>query len=326
MVLSADQLYETLRAAPLTEQGDRFQISFRAMGTPCQLHYQAPSPARGRAFRDQALRWLADFEARYSRYRPDSLISRINDQAGGDWVPVDGETEGLFQLCDWYHWLTRGLFDPTALPLLRLWDYRQTPFAPPAAAAVEQARALLGWRRVERQPGAVRLPEPGMALDLGGIGKEYAVDRVTELARAAGLTHVLVDFGHDLRVCGAPPENGPWRIGLEDPQQPGRCWTGVAVTDHAVCTSGGYLRCAEHGGRTYGHILDPRTGHPSDTPCRAVSVIAPTCTEAGVLATAAFILGPTEGLALLDAHHQAEGCLITERTRYLSRRFHDYML
>ena len=326
MVLSADQLYEAMRAAPLAEHGDRFQIAFRAMGTACQLQYSAPSAARGRQFRDQALRWLADFEARYSRYRPDSLIAQINAAAGGDWVPVDRETEGIFQLCDWYHWVTRGLFDPTALPLLQLWDYKRVPFAPPAPEAVAEARALLGWQRVERQPGAVRLPSAGMALDLGGIGKEYAVDRVCELARAAGLTHVLVDFGHDLRVFGAPPENGPWRIGLEDPNQPGQCWTGVAVTQHAVCSSGGYLRRATHEGRSFSHIVDPRTGAPVDNECRAVSVIAPTCTEAGILATAAFILGPTEGLALIDAHHHAEGCLVTERTRYLSRRFHEYML
>jgi thiamine biosynthesis lipoprotein len=326
MVLTADRLYEKLSEAPLATQGDRFALSFRAMGTDCQIQFGAPSSGRARQFQTQALRWLAEFEARYSRFLPDSLISRINAGAGGDWIPVDAETEGLFQLSDWYHWLTRGLFDPTTLPLLRLWDYHQQPFVPPTPEQIEDARARIGWRRVERQAGAVRLPEAGMALDLGGIGKEYAVDRVLEMARAAGLSDLLVDFGHDLRVSGEPPEKGPWRIGLEDPADPNRCWGGVGVNDRAVCSSGDYFRKVSYGGRVFGHILDPRTGQPVDNACRSVTVIAPTCTDAGILCTAAFILGPEEGLALIDAHHHAEGCLITEKTRYLSRRFHEYML
>ncbi len=326
MVLSEQELFDRMAGAALQAADGRYAVRFRALGTDCQWQFSAPSPARARQFHEEALRWLAGFEARYSRFRPDSLISTINAAAGGDWVPVDPETESLFQLCDWYHWLTRGLFDPTALPLLQCWDYRRQPFVPPDAAQLAQARSRVGWRRVERQPGAVRLPEPGMALDLGGIGKEYAVDRVIELAQRAGLPHALVDFGHDLRVLGEPPEGGPWRIGLEDPNDPGRSWAGVGVTNRAVCSSGDYLRRAEHNGRRYGHIVDVRTGEPVAHDVRAVTVIAPTCTEAGVLSTAAFILGPEEGLALLDAHHHAAGCLLTERARFLSRRFHEYML
>ena len=326
MVLTAEPAPPAPQPPPLEALGDRFQQTFRAMGTVCRFHVRAPSPGRAQAFRDRALAWVAAFEARYSRFRPDSLLSRINDEAGRDWVPVDTETEAIFQLCDWYHWVSRGLFDPTALPLLRIWDYRRVPFAPPSDAQIEEARARVGWSRVERRPGAVRLPEAGMALDLGGIGKEYAVDRVFQMARDAGFADVLVEFGGDLRACGHPPEQGPWRIGLEDPQQPGQCHAGLAVNDRAVCTSGGYLRRVEFEGRSFSHILDPRTGRPAATECLAASVIAPTCTEAGMLATTAFILGPSEGLALLDAHHQAEGCLVTARTRVTSRRFHVYVL
>ena len=164
-----------------------------------------------------------------------------------------------------------------------------------------------------------------MALDLGGIGKEYAVDQVAQLAVQSGATSVLVDFGHDVRVHGSPPEKKPaWHIGLEDPKQPGRCWTGLAVINQSVATSGDYLRSFVRDGKRYGHILDIRTGRPVANGCLAVSVIAPTCTLAGMLSTTAFVLGPEEGLRLLDATYQAAGCIITETRTFSSRRFYDF--
>jgi thiamine biosynthesis lipoprotein len=100
----------------------------------------------------------------------------------------------------------------------------------------------------------------------------------------------------------------------------------VAVRDRAVAGSGAYLRHFEAGGRTYGHIIDPRTGYPVDNGCRAVTVIAPTCTEAGVLSTAAFVLGPQEGLALIESHYGAEGCVWTERELMTTGGFDDYLI
>ena len=107
---------------------------------------------------------------------------------------------------------------------------------------------------------------------------------------------------------------------------PGRCWAGVAVRDRAVTSSGDYLRGFEIGGRRYGHILDPRTGHPVANGCRSVAVIAPTCTEAGILSTTAFILGPREGLDFLEHQYQAAGCLWDEARCLQTRRFHEYLI
>jgi thiamine biosynthesis lipoprotein len=146
------------------------------------------------------------------------------------------------------------------------------------------------------------------------------------MALGRGIRNVVVNFGHDLRVHGEPPEGGPWRIGLEDPNDPGRCWGGVAVRDRAVTTSGDYLRHFTAGGVRYGHILDPRTGHPVNNGCRAVSVIAPTCTEAGILSTTAFILGAREGLEFLDGYYQAEGCIWHQDQRIETRRFDEYLI
>jgi thiamine biosynthesis lipoprotein len=163
-----------------------------------------------------------------------------------------------------------------------------------------------------------------MCLDLGGIGKEYAVDRVVQMAMARGIPNVLVDFGQDIRVHGRAADKPFWWIGLEDACQPGRCWAGVAVTDHAVATSGDYLRHFQLNGRRYGHIVDPRTGWPVNNGCRAVSVIAPSCTIAGILTTTAFILGPKEGLQLIETHAAAAGSITTERTRFHTKSFYEY--
>ncbi len=127
-----------------------------------------------------------------------------------------------------------------------------------------------------------------------------------------------------MRVHGEPPERGAWHIGLEDPKQPGHCWTGVAVTNHAVATSGDYVRNFTLQGRRYGHIIDPRTGYPVDNGMLSVSVIAPNCTFAGIFSTAAFILGPKEGLELISLCPGTEGCVTTETTQQQTRGFHAY--
>lgn len=313
------------RSATLSEVRGNQQLTFQAMGTVCRVQCCGVDPAGARAFFDEVLAWVAQFEAKYSRFLAGSLIGRINAAAGEHWVEVDAETENLLNLCGEMVFVTRGVFDPTALPLIRLWNWKTPPPALPTAAQIETARAVCGWSKLERRPGAVFLPQMGMSLDLGGIGKEYAVDCVAQLARQRGIANVLVDFGQDVRVSGHPAERPAWHIGLEDPKNPGHCWTGLAVTQHSVATSGDYLRHFLHAGRRYGHIVDPRDGQPVQNGCLSVSVIAPTCTLAGILSTTAFILGPVEGLQLISQCLGAEGGITTHQTRHQTRRFHEYV-
>lgn len=326
MVLSASSVFERVRASARcqTTPAGR-QLTFEAMGTSCRVTFTPPSAAVGDRFIAEVLQWVAAFEAKYSRFLPDSLIGRINQSAGREWVEIDPETQQLLALCQELHFITRGAFDVTALPLIRLWNWKARPPALPEPEAIAAARELVGWPKLQRRDGQVFLPQAGMSLDLGGVGKEYAVDRVVQLAASFGIRSALVDFGQDLRVLGTPPDKPAWHIGLQDPQAPARCWTGVAAVDLAVATSGDYLRRFELHGKRYGHIIDPRTGYPVDNGCRAVSVIAPSCTVAGVLSTTAFILGPGEGLPLMENYPGAEGCILTETKRYETTRFHEYL-
>jgi FAD:protein FMN transferase len=297
------------------------KVGFKAMGTWCQLLFATPSRTAGDYFVQEAIAWVADFEARYSRFLPDSLVSVINAAAGKAWVEIDEETERLFSLCNELFFVTRGAFDPTALPLLRLWDWKANPARVPDTASVSEALSLTGWGKVQRKRGSIFLPRLGMGIDLGGIGKEYAVDRVAQLAQEHGVDNALVDFGQDLRVVGLPPDKPLWHIGLEDPKQPGQCWASLGIKDKAVTTSGDYLRHFTLNGCRYGHIIDPRTGYPVNNETLAVSVVASTCTLAGVLSTSAFILGPQEGLRLIESYFGAAGCITTNRLRNHTKSF-----
>jgi hypothetical protein len=149
---------------------------------------------------------------------------------------------------------------------------------------------------------------------------------ITGFARSIhGLSDALIDIGQDLRVRGHGPEKDAWYIGLEEPNLPGQCWTCVRLTDHGIATSGDYFRCFWANGRRYGHILDPRIGEPVRNGCQAVTVIAPTCVMAGILSTAAFILGPGEGLEMITYQSGAEACITTDAARHQTRRFSNYV-
>ena len=299
------------------------ELRFMALGTTCRWVTVGSSEAI-RRFDGEALGWLAAFEAKYSRFLPDSWISVLNASAGGAAVASDPEIDRILALCHEMHFLTRGVFDPTALPLIQLWDWRRAQI--PTDPQIEAARQCVGWRKVERKPGSVRLSDPGMCLDLGGMGKEYAVDQVALLARQCGLTGALIDFGADIRVTGLPADGRPgWHLGLEDPDQPGRAWCGLAVREAAVATSGDYNRGFTAAGKRWGHILDPRTGRPVQNGCRAVHVLAPSCTLAGMLSTAALVLGADEGLRLIESQPGAEGLLHGPQSKLSSRRFYEHV-
>ena len=323
---SAAQVIERVgQSARTTHVNGRHKLEFRAMSTMCKVDVHGVPANVAHDFLRDVVTWVAQFEARYSRFIPDSLIGRINAAAGEHWVETDSDTDRLFALCHELFSFTRGSFDPTALPLMRLWNWKASNPVVPTEDAVRSAMEFVGWKKVQRRPGGIFLPERGMALDLGGIGKEYAVDCVANLAAERGIGNVLVDFGQDVRVRGHAPDKKFWLIGLDDAAQPGKCWAGVAVSDHGVATSGDYLRNFVSNGRRYGHIIDPRTGYPAANDCRAATVIAPSCTIAGLLSTSLCILGAHEGMQLVEMHLGAAAAVLTETNKLYSRKFHEYI-
>ena len=301
-------------------------LQFAAMGSPCAIGY-VPEPNNDpHGFESEVVQWIRNFETRYSRYCPTSLISRINSQSGESWVDVDPETEAVFAMVDQAYQITEGIFDPSALPLIQMWDYKKNHDSMPNDNEVNRARHLVGWNRFERRSGSVRLPEKGMGIDVGGICKEYAVDRVVEIAVQRGFSKVIVDFGQDIRVHSETPECEDWRIGLENPFKTGSSWVTLAIKSGAVATSGSYYRNFTIEGKKFSHILDPRTGRPAESQCCSVTVVAPSCCFAGVLSTAAFILGNEEGIRLIEHNRPAEGCILTDSGCFTTTEFGSYVI
>ena len=311
-------------SAQHTRQPPLQRLEFRAMSTVCRILHHGISEAAGAAFEQAALAWIARFEARYSRHVAGSLVAEINAAAGRHWVATTPEDDQLFDLCAGHVTLSEGLFDVTALPLIQLWDWKRRPVVLPDGASIQAVKEQVGWHRVQRRAGGIFLPQSGMAIDLGGIGKEFAVDQIVELAQRHGLADVLVDFGQDVRGLGQAPAKAFWSVGLEDPQSPGRSWAVIAANRHAVATSGDYQRHFEVNGRRYGHVIDLRTGRPAESDCRAASIIAPTCAQAGWLATAVCVLGSAAGLEWVERQPGCAGAVVTATERLCTSRFLDF--
>ncbi len=272
---------------------------FQAMASPCEIRLEQAQAAvpRAQAFA-QAMAEVRRIEAAYSRYREDSVISRINAAAGSEQaVAVDDETAALLNFAATLHEDSGGRFDVTSGVLRRAWDFNASEPAPPQAEHLASLLTLVGWQHVQWDGRHIRLPRAGMQLDFGGIGKEYAADRAASLLQTLGFTQGFVNLGGDIRVVGPQAGGQAWRFGIQHPRQPQSLIAHIEVSEGALTTSGDYERFLIHDGQRHGHILDPRTGWPVQH-WQSVSVVAPACVAAGALSTVA-MLHEAEALAFL---------------------------
>lgn len=269
---------------------------FKAMASPCEVLLEGVDEDRAHRLALQAEAEARRIEAKYSRYRDDSVIAAIHATRGRR-IQLDDETAQLLDYADVCHRMSDGLFDITSGVLRAAWRFDGSDRLP----AAEQVATLLprvGWQRVSWQRPWLRLPA-GMELDLGGIGKEYAVDRVLAMLRAEGATTVLVNFGGDLAVSGPRADGSAWQVGVERPDSADAALQ-LDLSVGALATSGDARRYLLRDGVRYGHILDPRDGWPVRQAPRSVTVAAGTCSEAGTLATLAMLQGERAQAWLVD--------------------------
>lgn len=280
-----------------------YRVGLRALGGPAELQIGAEHDAQAQAWVRAVVEELQRIEAKFSRYRSDSWIARLNAAAGGEALEADDETLALLDEAQALHRASDGAFDATCGALRGLWRFGSDAVGgeaqPPDPEALAAARARVGWARVQRVGRQVRLPEPGMALDLGGIGKEHAVDRACAVLLAAGARHALVNLAGDCRALGSRPDGQPWSVGVAHPRVAGQLLAQLPLAEASVCTSGDYARGFVHQGRRYSHVLDARSGWPVRH-WASVSVLADSAAEAGRLATLA-MLAECQGLARLRA-------------------------
>ena len=236
------------------------------------------------AIAEQVRTRLEALEARYSRYRDESIVSVINQRAGsGVLTEVDSETRALLDLAGRLWDASGGLFDITSGPLRHAWDFRADGAADPTK--IESARQLVGWDKIEWQASSLHLPTPGMEIDLGGLAKEYAADSAIRLMRGLNVSSALIELAGDVATIGDSEDGTPWRVGIQNPDGDGSLCT-LQLSNAAIATSGNYARRIDYEGKQYGHLLNPKTGWPVAGP-NSVSVLDSHCLTAGAVATVA---------------------------------------
>ena len=259
------------------------------MASPCEVIVDTEDEAAAAALIDAAASEALRIEYAFSRYRPDNIIHRIN-HAQGTAIEVDDETAGLIDYAKSCWEMSEGMFDITSGALRRIWSF-DGGIHVPDEGAVHAALACVGWHRVTWQAPLLTLPE-GMEIDLGGIGKEYAVDRAAALIAAATPHAALVNFGGDLMATGARRNGRAWAVGVDDPERTGHAALYKLEFERGgLATSGDARRFVMHEGKRLGHILNPQTGWPVVDAPRSVTVLANSCTEAGTLSTLACLQG-----------------------------------
>jgi thiamine biosynthesis lipoprotein len=262
---------------------------FQAMAGPCEVLIDTEDgPLAETLFR------LAEEEARrieqkFSRYRDDNIVYRIN-QAGGKPVEVDAETAYLLDFADICYRLSEGAFDITSGLLRKVWRFDGSDRLPDPKA-VAALLPHIGWSKVTWERPHFTLPA-GMEIDFGGIGKEYAVDRTAQILSKHLQTGMLINFGGDLFAVGPRADGTLWQIGVDDPDASGKKLVAkIPLKQGGLATSGDARRFLLKNNIRYSHILDPHTGWPAKNTPRSVTVLAPTCLEAGMLATFAMLQG-----------------------------------
>jgi thiamine biosynthesis lipoprotein len=272
----------------MTRSGRDFVLAFNAMATPCEVRLETDDAALAGAAASAAQQEARRIEQKFSRYRSDSIVGKIN-ASDGDEVSVDDETAQLLTFASHCFDVSGGLFDITSGVLRRIWKFDGSDRVPDDAS-IAAIKPFVGWRKVSWKRSAITLPK-GMEIDLGGLGKEYAVDSAIAAIGTVTSAPALVNFGGDLRVSGPRRNGARWNVAIESVERSGGVAGLVELANGALATSGDSRRFLLKDGVRYSHILDPRTARPVASPPRSVTVAAATCIEAGMIATLAMLRG-----------------------------------
>ncbi len=280
------------------------------MGTLVTLTAVAPTDAVAQRAVAEGFRAIRYLEGLWSTWIPASEVSKINAAAPGTAVAVSPSTFTLIARAVEIAGLTEGGFDITLGPVVDAWGMSREPRVP-SPAELERLRPSVAMGAVildpERQ--TVTLRQPGMRLDIGGIGKGYAADLTAEVMRAQGATAAVVALAGDIRTFGTMPDGARFPVGIRHPRENNSVLATIELHDEAISTAGDYERAFEQDGTWYHHILDPKTLQPARG-CQSVTIIAKEGIWADGLDTGVFVMGPERGMALIEALPDVEGVIV----------------
>lgn len=299
-----------------SQTGLPYECTNQAMGTYVQ---QTVYGAAGEEAAANAAQTLGALESLISWREEDSDIAKLNENAGVDWMPVEAVTFELLQQCMDVAQKSGGAFDPTVLPLSRLWDFDSDKRQVPGEAEIDRFLGYVGYEnlRLDADKREASLKLHGNAIDLGSAGKGAACDAViAAYEKTGGVTGAVVAVGGSVGVYGKKSDGSDWVIAVRDPQQSlqdeGGAQLGtITVPDGCLSTSGSYEKNFTENGVLYHHILDPRTGYPADSGLLSVTIYSQSGAMSDILSTAGFVLGLEDGLALAR-EYGAEAVFVDE--------------
>lgn len=266
-----------------------------AMDTVMTLTAYGPNAQAGL---DAATAEIKRLDSLFSISSETGDIFRVNRDGKGD---LSDDSAALLSRALDFAKVTGGLFEPTIEPVMQAWGFTTKNFRVPSDDELKSLLANVDYTRVSLSGSHVELPE-GVQLDLGGIAKGFTSARVMDVFKKAGVTSGIISLGGNVQALGTKPDGSLWRVGIQDPNNLNDTFAVVEVADEAVITSGAYQRFFEENGKTYHHIIDPRTGYPSDSGLTSVSIISKDGTLADALSTSLFIMGADAAADFWKAH------------------------
>ena len=265
-----------------------YNFLFNSMASPCEVLIDCGDKFIAEKVANAVAKEAWRIEDKYSRYNIDSVCGQLNAQAGKA-CSIDNETYLLLQFAEQCYQMSDGLFDISSGILRKAWRFDGSSNIP-TQAAINALLPFIGWSKTSLTASVFQM-QAHMEIDLGGLGKEYAVDKAILLARTITEAPVLINFGGDIAVTGPRANNAPWFVGIEHPSLAQQNHIMVKIAQGAIATSGDANRFLLHNGKRYGHVLNVKTGWSVENPPNAITVAAPQCIQAGFLATLALLQG-----------------------------------
>ena len=286
----------------------------RTMGTTYHITLALETGADLDSVQPLIDRRLEQLNQGMSTYIEESEISRFNRITSVNQpFPVSLDFYKVMVVAAEIYQVTHGAWDGSVYPLVKLWGFASsgTIKAIPSRQEIEAALAKVGFRHIAvLDSQGLEKRRPDVTVDLASIAKGYGVDAVAQLLTARGFKNYLVEIGGEVFAAGRRPDGMPWKVGINRPEKSSpinAVYQALSLENQAMATSGDYRNYIEIDGRTYSHIIDPRSGYPVNNGVVSASVIAPTCTLADGLATALMVMGAEQGLALLNRMDKVEG-------------------